>query len=80
MLHVCISAVGRPEGGACVHYAPACQLCCCQRCTTTPGAAPLQQVDLLPGGTDGEALEQLTAIVASLNPLATVMPCTQAQA
>lgn len=39
----------------------------------------LNKVDLLPGSVEGEALEQLTAIVSSLNPLATVMACQQAQ-
>ncbi|KAF6258022.1 CobW/HypB/UreG domain-containing protein [Scenedesmus sp. NREL 46B-D3] len=39
----------------------------------------LNKVDLLPGGTDGEALEQLSAIVSSLNPLATVIACEQAK-
>jgi hypothetical protein len=37
------------------------------------------QVDLLPGGLEGEALEQLQAIVGSLNPLATVIACEQAK-
>jgi G3E family GTPase len=39
----------------------------------------LNKVDLLPGGTEGEALEQLSAIVSSLNPLATVIACEQAK-
>eukprot|EP00878_Enallax_costatus_P003472 GHUV01003685.1.p1 GENE.GHUV01003685.1~~GHUV01003685.1.p1 ORF type:complete len:386 (+),score=120.96 GHUV01003685.1:639-1796(+) len=39
----------------------------------------LNKVDLLPGGLEGEALEQLQAIVASLNPLATVIACEQAK-
>jgi G3E family GTPase len=39
----------------------------------------VNKVDLLPGGAEGEALEQLMAIVSSLNPLATVIPCQQAQ-
>lgn len=39
----------------------------------------LNKVDLLPGGAQGEALEQLSAIVSSLNPLATVIACEQAQ-
>lgn len=39
----------------------------------------LNKVDLLPGGLEGEALEQLQAIVSSLNPLATVVACEQAK-
>jgi G3E family GTPase len=39
----------------------------------------LNKVDLLPGGAEGEALEQLSAIVSSLNPLATVIACEQAK-
>lgn len=39
----------------------------------------LNKVDLLPGGLEGEALEQLTAIVSSLNPLATVIACQDAK-
>lgn len=39
----------------------------------------LNKVDLLPGGVEGEALEQLSAIVSSLNPLATVIACEQAK-
>lgn len=39
----------------------------------------LNKVDLLPGGMEGEALEQLQAIVASLNPLATVIACQDAK-
>lgn len=39
----------------------------------------LNKVDLLHGGAEGEALEQLSAIVSSLNPLATVIACEQAQ-
>jgi G3E family GTPase len=39
----------------------------------------LNKVDLLPGGMEGEALEQLSAIVSSLNPLATVIACEQAK-
>lgn len=39
----------------------------------------LNKVDLLPGGMQGEALEQLQAIVASLNPLATVIACQDAK-
>jgi G3E family GTPase len=38
----------------------------------------LNKVDLLPGALEGEALEQLQAIVSSLNPLATVMACQDA--
>jgi hypothetical protein len=37
------------------------------------------QVDLLPGALEGEALEQLQAIVSSLNPLATVIACQEAK-
>lgn len=36
-------------------------------------------MDLLPGALEGEALEQLQAIVSSLNPLATVIACQQAK-
>jgi hypothetical protein len=39
----------------------------------------LNKTDLLPGGLGGEALEQLTAIISSLNPLATVIACEQAK-
>ncbi|KAF8057105.1 yciC [Scenedesmus sp. PABB004] len=39
----------------------------------------LNKVDMLPGGLEGETLEQLTAIVSSLNPLATVIACEQAK-
>lgn len=39
----------------------------------------LNKTDLLPGGLEGEALEQLQDIVASLNPLATVIACEQAK-
>lgn len=39
----------------------------------------LNKVDLLPGALEGEALEQLQAIVSSLNPLATVIACEQAK-
>jgi hypothetical protein len=45
-------------------------------CRLGPAAV---QVDLLPGGLEGEALEQLQAIVGSLNPLATVIACEQAK-
>eukprot|EP00879_Flechtneria_rotunda_P014044 GHRR01014672.1.p1 GENE.GHRR01014672.1~~GHRR01014672.1.p1 ORF type:complete len:355 (+),score=130.74 GHRR01014672.1:1365-2429(+) len=39
----------------------------------------LNKVDLLPAGLEGEDLQQLRAVVSSLNPLATVIACEQAK-
>ena len=36
----------------------------------------LNKADLAPGGPEGDGVAQLGAIVASLNPLATVLACT----
>eukprot|EP00877_Chromochloris_zofingiensis_P009401 jgi/Chrzof1/4714/Cz14g23240.t1 len=35
----------------------------------------LNKIDMVPGGMDGDGVQQLCAIVATLNPLATVIPC-----